>query len=99
YGSARSAFLHAFMVRSFDMPTLTNRRALVTGASRGIGREIAKRLAAAGAEVIAAYHTRKAEADSLVQEIVAAGGRASAVQADVSRAGEVHVMMARALEG
>jgi 3-oxoacyl-[acyl-carrier protein] reductase len=81
------------------MSSIDQYRCLVTGASRGIGREIARRLAAAGAEVVAGYHTRAEAAESLVQEIVASGGRATAVQADVSRADEVAAMMTRALEG
>ncbi len=67
--------------------------ALVTGAARRIGRSIALKLAAEGASVVVNYRTSKAEAESVVQEIAAAGRRAEAWQADVSRRTEVHAMI------
>ncbi len=63
---------------------LTGRAALVTGASRGIGREIGRRLAAAGAAVAVNYHRSRRDAESLVREITGAGGRAIPLAADVS---------------
>src|SRR4051794_31140305 len=69
------------------MFTLTGKVALVTGASRGIGRAIAGRLAAHGALVVAAARGDNARAS--VEEIVAAGGRAEALALDVTEAGAV----------
>jgi NAD(P)-dependent dehydrogenase (short-subunit alcohol dehydrogenase family) len=66
------------------MTTLTNQTALVTGASRGIGRATAKALASAGAHVIVHYGRAATEATTVVEEIRAAGGRADAVKADLS---------------
>jgi 3-oxoacyl-[acyl-carrier protein] reductase len=58
--------------------------AIVTGASRGIGRAIAVRLAADGHPVAVNFVARREEADEVVREITASGGRAMAIQADVS---------------
>jgi 3-oxoacyl-[acyl-carrier protein] reductase len=63
--------------------------ALVTGASRGIGRAIAERLARSGAAVAVNYSSKESEARKVVAEIRAAGGNAVAVQADVSRVSEI----------
>jgi NAD(P)-dependent dehydrogenase (short-subunit alcohol dehydrogenase family) len=67
--------------------------ALVTGASRGLGREIARQLAAEGASVGINYVNRKEGAESLLNEIRSAGGRAMVVQADVSQADQVQQMV------
>jgi len=66
------------------MASLTNKTALITGASRGIGRATALALSNAGAQVIVHYGRAAAEADVLVAEIRAAGGHADAAQADLS---------------
>ncbi len=65
------------------MTTLENKTALVTGASRGIGRATARALAEAGAHVLVHYGRSKQEADSLVAEIQGKGGHADAVSADL----------------
>jgi 3-oxoacyl-[acyl-carrier protein] reductase len=67
--------------------------ALVTGASRGLGRAIARRLARHGAAVCVNYVARCVEADALVNEIRAAGGRAISVRADVGDPTQVEKMM------
>jgi len=65
------------------MTTLQNKTALVTGASRGIGRAIAAALAEAGAHVLVHYGRSTREAESLVAEIQTKGGHADAVSADL----------------
>ena len=66
------------------MKKLANKIAVVTGASKGIGAGIAKSLAAAGASVVVNYASAKAGADKVVEEITAAGGKAIAVQGNVT---------------
>jgi len=68
------------------MATLQNKTALVTGASRGIGRATAATLASAGAHVVVHYGRSAQEAESLTAEIQAKGGRANAISADLGTA-------------
>lgn len=68
--------------------------ALVTGAGKRIGRSIALRLAAEGAAVAVNYSTSRAEAEEVAAEIIAAGGRAVPIRADVSRRTEVEELFA-----
>ena len=72
------------------MPNLSGKTALVTGASRGIGRASALALAAAGAQVLVHYGRGANEAEGVVGEIRKAGGRADAVAADLERADGPH---------
>ena len=72
--------------------------ALVTGASRGIGRAIALRLAAEGADVVVNYRSNVDAAGAVCEEIKAHGTRACVVQADVALAGDVERLVKSALE-
>jgi 3-oxoacyl-[acyl-carrier protein] reductase len=78
-----------------DMIDLHGRVALVTGASRGIGRAIALGLAGRGAAVAVNFQTRAEEAHSAVAEIRSAGGQAIAARADVSVSAQVNEMATR----
>jgi len=77
---------------------LRDRVALVTGASRGIGRAIALRIGAAGANVVVNFHANAAAAAEVVERIQAGSSEAIALQADVSRPTEVDTLFERALE-
>lgn len=77
--------------------TLTGQPALVTGANSGIGRATAIGLARAGADVVVNYVTDPQSADDVAHEIVALGGRAIALPADVSKEDEVTAMFAKAV--
>lgn len=72
--------------------TLQNKTALVTGASRGIGRAIALRLAREGASVAAHYKENAAKADETVAAIQAAGGEAFSLRGDLADSLDVHHM-------
>src|SRR5258708_2267816 len=76
------------------MAELTGRVALVTGASRNIGRAIARSLAASGAAIIVNARSSRAEAEAVVGEIVAAGGQAMLQLADVTDEAAVARMVA-----
>lgn len=72
---------------------LSNKVALVTGGSRGIGRAVALELARAGARVAISYRRDEAAANSLVQEIRASGGEAMALAGDVADPGEARQLV------
>jgi 3-oxoacyl-[acyl-carrier protein] reductase len=71
------------------MSKLTGKVAIVTGASKGIGAGIARSLGAEGASVVVNYSSSKEGADKVVSEIKAKGGKAIAIQGDVSKSADV----------
>lgn len=73
---------------------LSGKVAVVTGASKGIGASITRHLAAEGASVVVNYASSKADADKVVAEITGAGGRAIAVQGDVSKRADIDRLFA-----
>lgn len=78
------------------MSKLSGRTAVVTGASKGIGAGIAKGLAAEGAAVVVNYASSKDGAEKVVAEIKGKGGKAIAIQGDVSKAADVKKIFAEA---
>ncbi|MEO8397758.1 MAG: SDR family NAD(P)-dependent oxidoreductase, partial [Chloroflexota bacterium] len=80
------------------MTQLNERIAVVTGASRGIGRGIALELAKRGATVIVNYQRNADAANEVVEQITAAGGKAQAVQGDVSQEEDVTRLIKTAID-
>jgi len=76
------------------MSDLKGKVAVVTGASKGIGAAIAKRLSASGAAVVVNYSSSKEDADRVVADIKANGGRAIAVKGDVAKAADLERLFA-----
>ena len=76
------------------MSKLADKVAVVTGASKGIGAAIAKALAAEGAAVVVNYVASRHDADTVVAEITSKGGKALAIQGDVSKSGYVERLFA-----
>src|SRR5689334_16578948 len=77
------------------MVDLSGKVALVTGASKGIGHELAVALARAGAAVVANYNHDQAGAQDAVNTIFSAGGKAIAVQGDVSKVVDCRALVDR----
>src|SRR5262245_25583752 len=75
---------------------LNGKVAVVTGASKGIGAAIAKEFAAEGAAVVVNYSSSRERAERVVKEIHGSGGRAIAVQADVSKPNDIRRLFAEA---
>ncbi len=80
------------------MSKLKGNVAVVTGASKGIGTAIARALAEAGASVVVNYASAKDGADKVVAEITRAGGKAVAVQADLSKPGDIKRLFADSIK-
>jgi 3-oxoacyl-[acyl-carrier protein] reductase len=80
------------------MQALIDKVAIVTGASRGIGRTIALTLAGEGAQVVVNYASSGQAAEQVVADITAAGGQAIAVAADVSKADQVDALVQAAMD-
>lgn len=78
--------------------SLNGKVAIVTGASRGIGRQAAIQLAESGAKVAVNYSSNKSKADEVVKTIEQSGGQAVAIQADMSKVSEVEMLFAETLE-
>lgn len=76
------------------MSKLSNKVAVVTGASKGIGAGIAKALAAEGASVVVNYASSKDDAERVVGDIAKTGGKAVSIQGDVSKASDVQRLFA-----
>lgn len=83
---------------SYSPYLLKGQKALVTGASSGIGEASARCLAKAGAAVVVNYHSGKEEAEKIVDDITAEGGTAIAIGANVAKEDEVKVMFAQILQ-
>lgn len=77
---------------------LANKVAVITGASKGIGAAIAKQYAAEGAAVVVNYSSSKAGAEQVVAEITAAGGKAIAAQANVSKQADITELFNQAIK-
>ncbi|MBB6634432.1 SDR family oxidoreductase [Cohnella thailandensis] len=78
--------------------SMNGKVAIVTGASRGIGRQIAIQLAQAGAKVVVNYSSNREKAEEVVKTIGQAGGEATAIRADVGRVSEIEDLFSKTLE-
>ena len=92
--SACETRMHESRIREIR---LEGQRAVVTGANSGIGEAIARGLAEAGAAVVVNYVTNPERAEQVVADIRAQGGRAVAIQADVSKEAEVQALFRRSV--
>jgi 3-oxoacyl-[acyl-carrier protein] reductase len=81
---------------STNSKKLGGKVAVVTGASKGIGASIAQALGAEGASVVVNYSSSKAEGEKVVKEIAATGGKAVAVQANMSKPEEIEALFGQA---
>ncbi|WP_319420547.1 SDR family NAD(P)-dependent oxidoreductase [Pleurocapsa sp. FMAR1] len=80
------------------MNKLKEKVAIVTGSSRGIGREIALKLAQEGAKVVVNYRSSSKKAEEVVKQIEQQGGEATAIQADVSQIDQIEQLVSKAVE-
>ena len=80
-------------LRPIPPESLAGKVALVTGASRGVGAVTARMLAQGGAHVMLNYRSKGPRAEKVVAEIKSAGGKASAIQCDITVASEVDTML------
>jgi len=78
------------------MKTLANKVALITGSARGLGKAIAERYAALGANIVINYSKDKSSADEVVKNITAMGSKVIAVQADVTQVKDIERLFAEA---
>src|SRR5262245_54967189 len=74
---------------TFFFMTLSNKVALVTGGAKRVGKAIVRTLAARGCQLIVHYHSSKSDAEETVQELLAAGHAAIALQADITQEADV----------
>src|SRR4051794_7547589 len=95
--SSRHSFMNSDAAIDPIKP-LKNQKAIVTGASSGIGAGCAIALGAAGAAVVVNYRSEKDEAEAIVKQINNAGGEAIALHADVSREDQVQAMFAETIK-
>ena len=82
------------------MSDLTNKRAIISGATRGIGRGTAIELASAGAEVVVNYRAEEdaGDADEVIAQCVAAGGKAHKIQADFEHQSEIEALVDQSVQ-
>jgi 3-oxoacyl-[acyl-carrier protein] reductase len=85
----RSSNARHLILKEDHVSKLTGKVAVVTGASKGLGASIAENFADAGASVVVNYASSKAGADAVVERIKAKGGKAIAVQGDVSKPADI----------
>src|SRR6202521_5677810 len=78
------------------MNSLKNKVALITGSARGLGKAIAERYAASGADIVINYSRDKASADETVSNILAMGVKVISIQADVSKVADIERLFSEA---